>query len=71
MRPRRVEAQLAAEAQARGLAFDHYIEMIVKARSVEQVRHRSVAEAIDRIREASQREQTQRPQDQRSDPRGP
>jgi hypothetical protein len=46
-----VEAQLAAEAQARGLALDHYIEMIVKARSVEQLRQRSVAEAIDRIRE--------------------
>ena len=50
MRPR-LEAQLAAEAQARGLAFDHYIEMIVKARSVEQIRQQSVAEAIDRIRE--------------------
>jgi hypothetical protein len=46
-----VEAQLAAEAQARGLALDHYIEMIVKARSVEQIRQQSVAEAIDRIRE--------------------
>jgi hypothetical protein len=45
-----VEAQLAAEAQARGLALDHYIEMIVKARSLEQVRQRSVDEAIDRIR---------------------
>ena len=46
-----IEAQLAAEAQARGLALDHYIEMIVRARTVEQVRQWSVAEAIDRIRE--------------------
>jgi hypothetical protein len=45
-----IEAQLATEAQARGLALDHYIEMIVRARSVKQVRQRSVAEAIDRIR---------------------
>jgi hypothetical protein len=46
-----IEVQLAVEAQARGLALDHYIEMIVRVRSVEQVRQRSVAEAIDRIRE--------------------
>ena len=46
-----MEAQLAAEAQAHGLTFDHYIEMIVRARAVEQLKQRSVAEAIDRIRE--------------------
>ena len=46
-----IESQLDAEAQARGLALDHYREMIVRARSVEQVRQRSVAEVIDRIRE--------------------
>jgi hypothetical protein len=46
-----IESQLTAEAHARGLALDHYIEMIVRARSVEQVEQRSVAEAIDRIRE--------------------
>jgi hypothetical protein len=33
------------------LRFDSYIEMIVRARTVVQVRQRSVAEAIDRIRE--------------------
>lgn len=46
-----VEAQLAAEAQDRGLALDRYIERIVQGRPIEQVRRRSVAEAIDRIRE--------------------
>ena len=46
-----IEAQLAAEAQARGVALDQYIEKIVRARSVEQVRQRTVGEAIDRIRE--------------------
>lgn len=46
-----VEAQLAAEAQDRGLALDRYIEKIVKGRPVERVERRSVAEAIDRIRE--------------------
>jgi hypothetical protein len=46
-----IEAQLAAEAQAHGLTLDHYIEMIVRARTVEQVRRPWVAEAIDRIRE--------------------
>jgi hypothetical protein len=46
-----IESQLTAEAHARGLALDHYIEMIVRARSVEQVEQRSVAEAIVRIRE--------------------
>jgi hypothetical protein len=33
-----IEVQLADEAQARGLALDHYIETIVRVRSVEQVR---------------------------------
>jgi hypothetical protein len=46
-----IEAQLAAEAQARGLALDHYIEKIVTARPVEPARQGAVAEAIDRIRE--------------------
>jgi hypothetical protein len=46
-----IEAQLATEAQARGLALGHYIERIVSARSVEDVRHQSVAEAIEQIRE--------------------
>jgi hypothetical protein len=47
----KIEARLAAEAQARSLALDHYIEMIVRTCTVEQVSQRSVAEAIDRIRE--------------------
>jgi hypothetical protein len=46
-----IEAQLAAEAQARGVALEHYIEKIVSARPVEQFRQRTVAEAIDSIRE--------------------
>jgi hypothetical protein len=46
-----IEAQLAAEAQARGEALDRYIERIVVARPVEQIRQRTVAEAIDSIRE--------------------
>jgi len=50
-----IEAQLAAEAQARGLALDHYIEKIVEARPAnplpEQAKAHSVAEAIDRILE--------------------
>jgi hypothetical protein len=46
-----IEAQLAAEAQDRGMALDRYIEKIVKGRSIEQVRRRSVAEAIASIRE--------------------
>ncbi len=46
-----IEAQLAAEAQARGVALDHYIEKIVRARPVEQIGKRTVAEAIDSIRE--------------------
>jgi hypothetical protein len=46
-----IEAQLAAEAQARGLALDQYVEKIVQARPIEQPKSRSVAEAIDRILE--------------------
>jgi hypothetical protein len=50
-----IEAQLAAEAQARGLALDQYVEKIVEARPLvsagEQPKSRSVAEAIDRILE--------------------
>jgi hypothetical protein len=46
-----IEAVLAAEAQARGVALDRYIEGIVIARPVEQSRQRSAAEAIDSIRE--------------------
>lgn len=46
-----VEAQLAAEAQARGVALHHYIEKIVIARSVEQAPRCTVAEAIEAIRE--------------------
>jgi hypothetical protein len=49
------EARLAAEAQARGLALDHYIEKIVEARPAnplpERARTHSVSEAIDRILE--------------------
>jgi len=49
------EAQLAAEARARGLALDRYIEKIVESRPVErtvdQLKAHSVSEAIDRILE--------------------
>ena len=50
-----VEAQLAAEAQARGLALDRYIEKIVQVRPLggieKYVKTHTVAEAIDRILE--------------------
>ena len=46
-----IEAQLAAEAEAGGLAIGHYIETIVSARPIEPVRQRTIADAIDRIRE--------------------
>jgi hypothetical protein len=42
------QLQPEIEAQARSLALDHYIEMIVRTCTVEQVRKRSVAETIDR-----------------------
>lgn len=45
-----IEAELAAEAQARGVALDRYIEKIVIARPTAQPRQRTVAEAIDSIR---------------------
>lgn len=54
-----LEAQLAAEANACGLALDDYVEKIVQSRSAKlnqpqreaaPARH-SVAQAIDRIRE--------------------
>ena len=49
------EAQLAAEAQARGLALDRYIEKIVESRPsdqfVGQQKAHTVSEAIDRILE--------------------
>jgi hypothetical protein len=46
-----IEAQLAAEAQARGLALDHYIEMIVAARPHEYAPSESPADAVASIRE--------------------
>jgi len=50
-----IEAQLAAEAHAYGLALNHYIEKIVESRpaelSVGQKQTHSVREAIDRILE--------------------
>lgn len=47
-----IEAQLAAEAQARGMALEHYIaEKLAGSSSVRPTERRSVAEAIDRIRE--------------------
>jgi hypothetical protein len=49
------EAQLTAEAQARGLALDRYIEKIVESRPaeqpVDQQKSHSVCDAIDRILE--------------------
>jgi len=45
-----VEAQLTAEAKARGLAVDRYIETIVTARPMDQAGQRTVSEAIDSIR---------------------
>jgi hypothetical protein len=47
-----IEAQLAAEAQARGLSLDRYIvEKLVGAHTIEPSRQRSVGDAIDTIRE--------------------
>jgi hypothetical protein len=45
-----IEAQLAAEAKDRGMALDRYIETIVEGRPGEQIRRRSVGEAIERIK---------------------
>jgi hypothetical protein len=46
-----IEAQLAAEAKARGEALDRYIEKIVSERSLAPLRKRTIGEAIDAIRE--------------------
>jgi hypothetical protein len=46
-----IEAQLAAEARARGAALDRYIEKIVISRPVEVFGQHAVAEAINGIRE--------------------
>jgi hypothetical protein len=46
-----IEAQLAAEARARGVALDRYIEKIVISRTVEDPVQHPVAGAIDAIRE--------------------
>ncbi|MGB7136403.1 MAG: hypothetical protein WBD46_14015, partial [Acidobacteriaceae bacterium] len=50
-----VEAQLAAEARARGLALERYIaEKLSEPRSKEGTGQTSVAEAISRIRQLRQ-----------------
>ena len=47
-----IEAQLTAEARARGLSLDRYIvEKLVGAHTIELSRQRSVGDAIDTIRE--------------------
>ena len=47
-----IEAHLAAEAQARGIALDVYIiEKLVGSWSAERDCRHSVAEAVDKIRE--------------------
>ena len=47
-----IEAQLAAEAQARGLSLDRYIvEKLVAAHTIDPSPQRSVGDAIDTIRE--------------------
>ena len=50
-----IEAQLAAEAEARGLALDRYVEKIVEIRSPDLIEHRAatrtVSAAIDHILE--------------------
>jgi len=50
-----IESQLAAEARARGLALDRYIEKIVESRSADQAAEphniHSISEVIDRILE--------------------
>jgi hypothetical protein len=45
-----MEAQLAAEARARGITLDRYIETIVSARPAENAGSRTIAEAIEAIR---------------------
>jgi hypothetical protein len=47
-----IEAQLAAEAQARGMALEHYIvEKLAGSRPAHLAEQRSVVETVDRIRE--------------------
>lgn len=47
-----MEAQLAAEAQAHGMALEHYIvEKLAGAGPAQSTERASVAKAIDRIRE--------------------
>jgi hypothetical protein len=47
-----IEAQLAAEARARGMAIEEYIvEKLAPSASVERPGRRSISEAVDRIRE--------------------
>jgi len=47
-----IEAQLTAEAQARGMALDAYVaEKLGDVRLADRAGQRSVADAIDRIRE--------------------
>ena len=47
-----IEAQLTAEAHARGLSLDRYIvEKLVGARTIEPSPQRSIGDAIDTIRE--------------------
>ncbi len=46
-----IEAQLAAEARARGLALDRYVESIVVSRTDSQKPGESVAKAVAAIRQ--------------------
>jgi hypothetical protein len=45
-----IESQLAAEAQARGLALDRYIETLVAARPIAPTTTETAAQAADDIR---------------------
>jgi hypothetical protein len=45
-----IESQLAAEAQARGLALGRYIENLVAARPIQPVSSQTAAEAVADIR---------------------
>ncbi len=44
-----LEAKLAAEAEAKGLRLDRYIETIVVTRPVDRLPKHEVSQAIDRI----------------------
>jgi hypothetical protein len=46
-----IEAQLAAEARARGLALDQYVTRLVASRAAAQPMPESAAEAVAAIRE--------------------